>query len=84
MEAIKEKCNNFDHEKEKIESQLKVYTQESKEMSTQEILDTKAKLIYILENYDLDDVQSIRKILRMLIKKIKINDIKKFDFLIEL
>lgn len=67
-----------------IEIQLKKYTQESKEISTQEILDTKAKLIYILENYDLDDVQSIRKILRMLIKKIKINDIKKFDFLIEL
>ena len=84
MEAIKEKCNNFDQEKEKIEIQLKKYTQESKEISTQEILDTKAKLIYILENYDLDDVQSIRKILRMLIKKIKINDIKKFDFLIEL
>ena len=84
MEAIKEKCNNFDHEKEKIEIQLKKYTQESKEISTQEILDTKAKLIYILENHNLDDVQSIRKILRMLIKKIKINDIKKFDFLIEL
>ena len=84
MEAIKEKCNNFDIEKEKIENQLKIYTQESKEISVQEILDTKAKLIYILENYDLDDVQSVRKILRMLIKKIKINDIKKFDFLIEL
>lgn len=83
LEMVKEKCKALDKEKEEIEDKIKLYKIET-ETTTQEVLDIKEKLIYILENYNLENVGDIRKVLRLLIKKIKINDIKKFDFSIEL
>lgn len=83
LEVVKEKCKALDREKKELESKIKLYGTETT-ATPQEVLDTKEKLIYILENYNIENVGDIRKVLRLLIKKIKMNNIKKFDFSIEL